>query len=394
MTHQEKHMRRALDLGEKGRGRVEPNPVVGAVIVHGKRVVGEGYHERVGGPHAEINAIRAAGDACRGATIYVTLEPCCRHGRTPPCSDALIQAGFARVVIGAPDPTQGGAVAQLREADIEVVEGVLRPECEKQNRPFFKLRLRGEPYVIAKWAMTLDGKIAAEGGDSRWVSGDESRGLVHELRDRVDAVMVGLGTVLKDDPLLTCRLPRGRNPRRIVLDGLARLPLDSNLVRTASEAKLIVAVSEVAPQERTEALRSAGCAILRIRSRALLPEGPPPGGPQPSAAPAGRLDMRQVMRELGKRELTNVLIEGGSRTFTSAFKAGVVDEVWVFVAPKFIGGRDAPPPLGALGLNLMKDARELEHVTYRQCGRDILVKGTFPPPPLAKKGEGRGEKGE
>ena len=378
MSDHEEYMRRALALAENGRGRVEPNPVVGAVVVRDDRAAGEGYHERVGGPHAEINAIRAAGDACRGAVIYVTLEPCCQHGRTPPCSDALIEAGFAKVVIGAPDPTQGGAAAQLRAAGVEVVEDVLRQECEKQNRPFFTLRLHGRPYVIAKWAMTLDGRIAAERGDSRWISSEESRQRVHELRSRVDAVVVGLGTVLKDDPLLTCRLPGGRNPRRIVLDSLARLPLDCNLVRTASEAKVLVAVSEVAPHERTDALQAAGCRVLRIRSPGFRP---PPESVAPSRADGG-VDLRQVLAELSRIDLTNVLIEGGRELLTSAFKARVVDEVWTFVAPKCIGGRDAPAPLADLGLRVMQDALELEELTYSRHGRDMLIRGTFPRPPV------------
>jgi len=274
-------MRRALELAAQGRGRVEPNPPVGAVIVHRGKLVGEGFHERFGGPHAEIRAMDAAAGACRGATLYVTLEPCTGlNKKTPPCCDAVLKAGFRRVVIGASDPTQESAAARLQAAGIAVLTGVLEPECRQMIAPFLKLRARGMPWVIAKWAMTADGKIATVTGQSRWISSEASRDLVHQWRNQADAVLVGIGTVLRDDPLLTCRpfefpqggpeqmskgrIDGGRNPLRIVLDAEARIPLTSRLVATAREAPLVVAFLDLVPEARRRQLAHAGCRVLPL----------------------------------------------------------------------------------------------------------------------------------
>jgi len=351
-------MARALVLAERGRGRVEPNPVVGALVVRGGEVAGQGWHERFGGPHAEVNAIRAAErarrGAARGATMYVTLAPCCTQGKTPPCTEAVIRAGLARVVVGAADPTQPEGVAQLRAAGIDVAEGMLGDECRDQNAPFFKLRLRGLPYVIAKWAMTLDGRIATATGDSRWISCEESRRRVHELRNRVDAVLIGIGTALRDDPLLTCRLPGGRNPRRVVLDSRARLSLESALVRSVQDAELLVASAEDAPEDRVAALQEAGCRTLAL------------------PAEHGRVSLTALMQALGRMELTNVLVEGGRDVFTAAFRARLVDEVWVFVAHKIVGAGRAP--VGDLQVERMAEALALSGRAIEPSGTDTFIR--------------------
>jgi len=351
---EERFMRRAMELALRGRGRVEPNPMVGAVVVRDGAVVGEGWHQVLGGPHAEIEALRPAGPAARGADVYVTLEPCCRHGKTPPCSDALIAAGVRRVIFGAPDPTQGGASSQLRDAGIEVVAGFLRAECEDIAAPFFKLRLRKRPWVTAKWAMTADGRIATYTGDSRWISGERSRQMAHEMRGLSDAVLIGIGTALADDPLLTCRLPGGRNPRRVVLDRAARLPLTSQLVRTVAQAPVWV-LCHGAPPGRVQALSQAGCQVHDLAGR-----------PEP-----GFLDA--ALAFLASHDLTHVLIEGGAKVLASAFESRAVDEVRVFIAPKIVGGQGAVGPVAGQGAAHMRDAIQLAQARWTFVDSDALL---------------------
>jgi len=351
-------MARALELAERGRGRVEPNPLVGAVAVRDGRVVGEGFHERFGGPHAEPNAIAAAGEACRGATLYVTLEPCTHQGNTPPCVPAVVGAGFARVVAAMIDPdprNQGRGIEQLRKAGIEVEVGLLEAAAQRLNAPFTKLTTRGLPFVTAKWAMSLDGKTATRTGDSRWVSSVPSRELVHTLRGQMDAVLVGLGTVLADDPLLTARPPGPRTATRIVADSAARLPLGSRLVGSAAAAPLLVATTDRAPAERRAALAAAGAEVL------VLP------------AERGRVDLRALMAELGRRRATNVLLEGGGELCAAALAAGLVDKVLAFVAPRLVGGRDARTPLEGEGAATMAETLKAREWTVRRVGGDALV---------------------
>ncbi len=352
-------MARALELAERGRGWVEPNPMVGAVAVREGRVVGEGFHERFGGPHAEPNAIAAAGpDACRGATLYVSLEPCTHFGKTPPCVPAVIASGFARVVAAMVDPdprTQGRGLDQLRAAGIEVEVGLLEAEAQRLNAPFAKLATRGLPFVTAKWAMSLDGKTATRTGDSRWVSSVPSRELVHILRGQVDALLVGISTVLADDPLLTARPPGPRVAVRIVADSQARLPLGSLLIRTAREFPLIIATTDAAPAERRAALAAEGAEVL------VLPEL------------HGRVSLPALMAELGRRRMTNVLLEGGGELCAAAVAAGLVDKVLAFVAPKLIGGRDARTPLGGEGIATMAQAMQAKRWAVRRVGDDALV---------------------
>jgi len=351
-------MSRALALAERGRGHVEPNPLVGAVVVREGEIVGEGFHERFGGPHAEVNAIAAAGEACRGATLYVTLEPCSHHGKTPPCVDAVLRAGFARVVAAMIDPdprNRGRGIEKLRRAGVEVEVGLLEAEARRLNAPFIKLTTTGLPFVTAKWAMSLDGKIATRTGDSRWISSGPSREVVHDLRGKADAILVGIGTVLADDPLLTARPPGPRVAARVVADTRARLPLHSQLVETASEAPVVVATTQAAPEEKRRALADAGAEVL------VLPERD------------GRVSLRELMGELGRRQMTNVLMEGGGELFASAVREGLVDKVLAFVAPRLIGGRDAPTPLEGDGVALIEQAIETRDWSVRRVGDDLLI---------------------
>jgi len=356
----ERMMVRALELAERGLGRVEPNPAVGAVITRGETIVGEGHHPFFGGPHAEVNALRAAGDRARGATLYVTLEPCCHQGKTPPCTDAVISAGIERVVVAMQDPypeVAGSGLARLREAGLKVEVGLCERRAMRLNAGYVKLHLRGQPFFIAKWAMTLDGKIATAAGDSKWISSAQSRELVHQVRDRVDAVMIGVRTAVRDDPLLTCRLPGGRSPRRIVLDGRARLPLDSRLVTTAAEAPLWVVCGDSAPSDRTDALERAGCRVVR------MPEN------------EHRVDVLSLARTLGAERLTHVLVEGGGEVLGSLFDARLVDRVMVFVAAKLLGGKEAPTAVGGAGVKFVEKAWTVTDVSVTHVGGDVLIEG-------------------
>lgn len=368
-------MRRALELGAGGRGRVEPNPMVGAVLVRDGRVIGEGRHRRYGGPHAEVEALRACTEDPRGATLYVTLEPCCHHGKTPPCTDAVIAAGVARVIYAVTDPfpkVAGGGRAALRAAGIEVRNGLLWEDAVRLNAAYFKLLATGRPYVIAKWAMTLDGKLAAASGDSKWISGEASRRRVHELRDRVDAVLIGVGTALADDPLLTARIPDGRHPRRIVLDSALRLPAESQLVRTAREVPLTVVCRSPAPEPKAAALRAAGAEVLEL-------PGVRPGS-TPARGEGGTPAWDALLAELGRRRITNLLVEGGPAVLTSLLEAGLADEAQVFVATKIIGGADAPTACGGAGRPRMADALTAREATVEPVGGDALITARFSDP--------------
>jgi diaminohydroxyphosphoribosylaminopyrimidine deaminase/5-amino-6-(5-phosphoribosylamino)uracil reductase len=357
------HMRRALELAAQGQGRVEPNPLVGCVLARGAEVIAEGWHRAFGGPHAEVDALAVAGDRAAGATAYVTLEPCCHHGKTPPCTDALIVAGVRRLVAAMRDPfpaVAGRGAEQLAAAGIDVELGVLEAEARSLNAPYLKLVETGVPWVIAKWAMTLDGKIATRAGDSRWISNEVSRAWVHELRGRVDAIVVGSGTALRDDPLLTARPPGPRKAVRVVVDSQASLPLTSRLVETARDYPVIVAAAISAREENRRRLAEAGCEVLGLAA----------------ASSTGRL--RELLSELGRRRMTNVLVEGGERLLGQFLDIGEVDEVHAFIAPKLVGGADAPSPIGGLGAALMADSRLFERVAWRQSGADLHVSGRFP----------------
>jgi diaminohydroxyphosphoribosylaminopyrimidine deaminase/5-amino-6-(5-phosphoribosylamino)uracil reductase len=357
-------MRRALAEAQRGRGHVEPNPMVGAVVVRAGCLVGLGYHARFGGPHAEVAALHEAGEAARGATLYVTLEPCCHHGKTPPCTDAVIAAGIARVVAAQRDPfprVDGGGFARLRAAGIVVETGLEREAAWRLNAPYLKRELTGRPYVLAKWASTLDGKIATGSGQSRWISNERSRALVHELRGRVDVIAVGIGTALADDPRLTARPAGPRTAARLVLDSAARLPLGSALVRSVDEGPVWIAVTGRALAERIDRLRDAGCDILTFETDARVPIDP-------------------LLERLAGRGATNVLIEGGGQLAGAFLDAAEIDEVHAFFAPLLEGGSHAAHPLMGQGVDRMDLACRLHDIEVVCLGSDVLIRGTLPQP--------------
>lgn len=353
-------MRQALLLAERGRGHVEPNPLVGCVIAHSTNIVGEGWHGKFGGPHAEVVALQQAGDAVRGATMYVTLEPCCHHGKTPPCTDLIIHSGIQKVVLAHMDPfpeVAGNGVDRLRAAGVQIQVGVLEEEARRLNAPYLRLSETGRPWVIAKWAMTLDGKLASRSGCSHWISNDRSRAVVHAIRGRVDGIIVGIGTALADDPQLTARPPGARTATRIILDSQARLPSESQLVRTANQVPVLVAAGPEAPPDAASRLVSAGCEIVVCSGRDY----------------GSRL--KELLAELGRRRMTNVLVEGGARVLAAMFDKELIDEVHVFVAPKLIGGETAISPLGGEGWVNMLEAASLQNVSIQQLDNDVYISG-------------------
>jgi diaminohydroxyphosphoribosylaminopyrimidine deaminase/5-amino-6-(5-phosphoribosylamino)uracil reductase len=353
-------MRRALELARRGEGAVEPNPMVGCVIAHGNEVVGEGRHRRFGAPHAEVEALAVAGSQAKGATAYVTLEPCCHHGKTPPCTQALIAAGVRRVVCAQRDPfpqVSGRGIDELSRAGIQVDVGLLESEAQILNAPYLKLLTTGRPWIIAKWAMTLDGRMAAASGDSKWISGEQSRAIVHELRGRVDAILIGSGTARADDPRLTARPPGPRVAARVVVDSQASLGIESQLVRTAREAPVIIATSSAASNLKLDQLTAAGCEVVTLDG----------------TSPNDRL--LQLLDELGRRQMTNVLVEGGSKLLGSLFDLRAIDEIHVFIAPKLVGGTGAKAPLIGAGIDKIANALSLDDPQWQTSGQDLYVHG-------------------
>jgi len=355
-------MQHALALAARGIGRVEPNPPVGAVIVDDElHLLGEGWHQRYGGPHAEVFALEQAGAAARGATLFVALEPCCHFGKTPPCSRAVIAAGIQRVVVAMTDPNPqvaGQGLAELRAAGIDVEVGLLESQARWLTAPFVRLVTQGLPWVHAKWAMTLDGKIASHTGHSQWISGEASRAVVHQLRGRMDALVVGIGTAIADDPLLTARPPGVRTSTRVVIDPQARLPLSSQLVRTAREVPVLCVATTSAEPARIAALQAAGVEVWTTV--------PDVHGHIPPAA---------WLTELGRRRMTHVLVEGGGQLLGSLFDAELIDEWHVFVAPKFVGGQTAVSPLAGRGLDRIPEISQLVGTTIDVLDGDILIRG-------------------
>ena len=359
-------MSRALELAVLGRGSVEPNPTVGAVIVRDGKILGEGWHRRFGGPHAEVEALaacRAAGDDPAGATMYVTLEPCCHHGKTPPCTEAVIAAGLARVVSAMEDPdarVSGKGVAALRQAGIAVECGVMEPQARRLLRAYAKLRTQGRPYVICKWAQSLDGKIATHTGHSQWLSGPEARALVHRVRAHCDGVCVGVGTVKTDDPLLSNRSGAGRQPARVVLDESLRMPLDCRLLGSLDVAPVIVATRQDPKGPPAERLRQAGAEILP------LPPAPAPG--------AQGVDLAALLDELGRRQWTYLLVEGGRSVLGQFISAGLADELMVFVAPKLVGGKESLGPVDWKDIDTIDRALALPAPEVQTVGPDVLLR--------------------
>jgi diaminohydroxyphosphoribosylaminopyrimidine deaminase / 5-amino-6-(5-phosphoribosylamino)uracil reductase len=360
------HLARAIELAASGAGRVHPNPLVGAVIVKDGEVVGEGWHDEYGGPHAEINAIAACGETdLHGATLYVSLEPCCHTGKTPPCTDAIIAAGISRVVVGSDDPTEkasGRGLGILRDegVQVDVAGGELAARARLLNQAFRKHARTGRPWVLFKSAMTLDGKVATSSGDSKWISHPPSRRLAHRWRAAIDAIAVGIGTALADDPLLTSRLDDDdgpvRQPRRIVFDSTGRLPLTSRLVTSAAETPLTVVVSRAAPRAVTDALEAAGAEVIVAT-----------GGNEPER-------IRSALDQLGYSGVTSILLEGGPHLAGAFFDAGEIDEVRLFIAPLILGGRAARDPLEGEGVQEISEALRALTLDCEQIAEDVLIR--------------------
>ena len=357
-------MSRALAEAAKGRGWVEPNPMVGAVVARDGAIVASAHHERFGGPHAEVLALAQAGEGARGGVLYVTLEPCCHHGKTPPCTDLVLASGVARVVAAMSDPfpqVAGQGLAILSEAGLDVSVGLEGAAARALNAPYLKRLFTGRPHVLAKWAMTLDGKAATASGDSRWISNETSRAVVHRTRGVMDAILVGVGTVLADDPELTARPPGPRVAARIVLDPEASIPLSSRLVNSARDTPLVIAVNERASESTRRRLAERGAQILSFEGSGRIPIGP-------------------LLDELGRRGDTNLLVEGGGRVLGSFLDDAAVDAVDVFIAPLIEGGDNPKSPARGRGVDLMRLATRLERVQTEILGDDLRIQGWFPQP--------------
>lgn len=351
------YMRKALKLAENGMGHTSPNPMVGCVVVRDGEIIAEGYHEKCGGFHAERNALLSCEDA-RGAEIYVTLEPCCHHGKTPPCTDIIIEKQIKKVYVGSMDSNplvSGKGVKLLQEAGIEVECGILKEECDRLNEVFFHYIEQKTPYVVMKYAMTLDGKIAANTGDARWVTGEKAREDVHRLRKYYSGILVGIGTVKADNPMLNCRIEQGVDPVRIVCDSKLSIDETCNLVTTAKDIKTIIAYTKEEEQKKKR-LEAAGCILVK-------------------AGQGEKVDLTILMKKLGELEIDSVLIEGGSEIHGAAIDAGIVDKVIVYIAPKVIGGKTSRTPVGGMGIEKMADALKLKHMDIQMLGEDIRITG-------------------
>jgi diaminohydroxyphosphoribosylaminopyrimidine deaminase/5-amino-6-(5-phosphoribosylamino)uracil reductase len=358
-------MRRALQLAKQGEGAVEPNPMVGCVIAREEQILSEGWHHRFGTAHAEVDALSGLNGlagldgSAEASTAYVTLEPCCHQGKTPPCTQALISAGVRRVVVAMIDPNPqvaGQGVAQLRDAGVHVGVGLLGEEAVGLNRPFVCLMTKQRPWVIGKWAMSWDGRIATATGDSQWISNASSRRVVHQIRGRVDAIAVGSGTVRADDPTLTARPAGARVATRVVFDSAATLPVDSHLVRSVAEAPVAVIACPQASESAVTRLRQSGCEVHQF-----------PGDQ--------REQVLAAMHEFGERQMTNLLVEGGGELLSSFFAAGCIDEVHVFLGAKIIGGRDAMGPVAGHGIAKLADATQLADVQVELLDGDVYLRG-------------------
>lgn len=357
----EDFMAMAVALAKKGIGRTSPNPSVGALIVKNGKIIGRGYHKKAGLAHAEINALKEAGLNAKNAEMYVTLEPCNHFGKTPPCTDAVIKAGIKNVFIGMKDPNPlvaGSGIRRLRSAGIYVETGILKSECKAINESYIKYITTDTPFVTLKLAATLDGRIATKAGESKWITGKEARKSAHRMRSETDAVMVGIGTILKDNPELTTRLVKGKNPLRIVVDSKLRIPMNAKVLNP--EKNTIIATvagqkSEV-KNRKLKKLKAKGAEIIALPSK------------------TGAVDLKVLMDKLGKRKITSLMIEGGSTLAASAIKQGIVDKAAIFLAPKMIG-KEGLPIVGELGIKRLKDAICLSRLECKKVGEDILVQG-------------------
>lgn len=356
MAH-ERFMELALEEAKKGCGRVNPNPMVGAVIVKNGEIIGKGYHKKFGGPHAEREALASCSQSPEGAAMYITLEPCCHYGKTPPCTEAIIESGIADVVVGAIDPNAlvaGKGVHTLTQRGIRVITGVLEDECKKLNEVFFHYITQKTPFVVMKYAMTLDGKTATSTGKSKWITGETARAHVHLLRHQYTGIMVGVGTVVADNPQLTCRLPDGRNPVRIICDTNLRIPLESEIIRTAHDVKTYIATA-CDDCKKADALRCRGAEVIPVPKK------------------NGRVDLRELSVCLGRLQIDSILLEGGSTLHASALEAGIVNKVLVYMAPKIFGGASAKTAVGGAGVDSPDDAYRFINRQITMLGDDILL---------------------
>ena len=350
-------MREALRIAKNAEGRTSPNPLVGAVVVRDGRIIAEGWHRQAGTPHAEVHALNMAGELAKNSTLYVTLEPCSHFGRTPPCANKIVESGIKKVVVAMKDPNPkvaGRGLEILKSAGIEVEVGILEDDAKKLNEVFLKWITKKMPFVTAKFACSLDGKIATSTGESQWISCAESRKFTHHLRDINDAIMVGSGTVSADNPTLTARIEGGKNPARIVIDSLAKTPLDFNVV-CDKKAETIFAVTENAPSEKISALKNAGVEII--------------------FAGTEKVDLKILLEKLAEREITSVLVEGGGTLHFSLLELGLVDKVFAFIAPKIIGGQNSKTAVEGKGFEKLSDAVNLKNLTAEKIGDDILICG-------------------
>lgn len=376
-----KYMLRAIELARLGAGHVDPNPLVGAVIVKDDRIIGEGYHEAYGGLHAERNALKSCRESAEGAEIYVTLEPCCHHGKQPPCTDALIEAGIRKVYIGSRDPNPlvaGKGTEILKNAGIEVVEDFMADECDVLNPVFFHYITHKQPYVALKYAMTADGRIATDSGKSQWISGEEARRHVHKLRNYYKGIAVGIGTVLADDPMLNCRIEGGRDPVRIVFDTYLRIPLESRLVQTAGKIPLIVIcgneeadtaeygrehsdrnLADTVLEEKKERLKALGVELIEVSTR------------------DGHTDVAEALKVLGDKGINGILVEGGARLNAAFIEAGKADRAYVYVGAKIFGGSSPRVPVAGIGADTPDDAAVLKLSGIQSFGDDVLLRYDF-----------------
>lgn len=361
MDSKNKYMRRALSLARKGEGRVSPNPMVGAVIVKDNKIIGEGYHEYYGGSHAEINAIQSSMEDIRDAEMYVTLEPCSHYGKTPPCAEALIKRGIKKVYVAMFDPNplvSGKGIEMLRNAGIHVEVDILKEEAEKLNEIFIEYITTKKPFVVMKTASTLDGKIAAHTGDSKWISCTESRKYVHNLRNRYKGIMVGVNTIIMDNPFLTTRLEEGGvDPIRIIIDSTGRIPLDSNVFNKKSSSEIIVVVSELADKEKIKKIEDVGANVIVTPIR------------------ENKVDLNFLMSALGERGIDSILLEGGGTLNFSAIREGIVHKVISFVSPKIVGGKTSLTSVEGEGIPYVKDAVKLKELKTYNIGEDIVIEG-------------------
>ena len=351
------YMRLALQLAKKGCGWTSPNPMVGAVVVKEGRIIGQGWHQQYGQAHAERNALASCTETPQGATMYVTLEPCCHYGKQPPCVDAILDAGIRRVVVGSADPNPlvaGKGITLLRAHGIDVTEHVLQEECDALNKVFFHYITTKRPFVSMKYAMTMDGKIAAYTGASKWITGEAARNHVQQQRHRFRGIMVGVGTVLADDPLLTCRMEGGRDPVRIICDTHLRTPLQSQVVTTAKQVPTILATCCGDP-EKQAAYQQAGCRVLCLEEQ------------------CGHVNLPQLMEQLGQEQIDSILLEGGGALNWSALESGIVQQVQAYIAPKLFGGRDAKAPIEGAGVPFPDAAFRLKNSRLEQLGEDFLI---------------------